>query len=246
MKRKMSDITNTESQRIINENIPPYKYNSRDYTSIDLDVLNEFMHAEFPHVSHGGPRDKGIVVENPPANICSPEEWEKIIKTILPPEWDSLEPRLRRSCKIIVRFVDKLCDNKKDIRFLGNSLDVKVNGKDENWIRLATKNLDGNILDKESIAFMLMHELAESDFWAKTKKDDKTANISKEDDENALISPHKYINLLDEKIANRRALRAIIRMWPDLTWKVPEKHIYEEDKIGGHHNNVLKKVNKTR
>jgi len=39
----------------------------------------------------------------------------------------------------------------------------------------------------------------------------------------------KYRNLLDEKIANRRALRAIHRMWPNANYKNP-KEIYEEDK----------------
>ena len=107
------DLDVSKGQSIIPQDELPYKFGGK-YTAEELEKLRTFMNAHFPHLNYGTGRDKGIIVEYPPQEICAPED-------------------------------------------------------------------------------------------------------------------QKYRNLLDEKIANRRALRAIRRMWPDARWGNPD-NVYEEDK----------------
>lgn len=206
----------------------PYRYGA-DYTGDEVARLREFMRADFPHVAYGGARQGETIVEYPPAEICPPEQWKEILDTVLVPELDEFHPLLRQGKKVI-RFVQKLYDPKEDIESGGNLATYGKGKRSEKWVRIPLKWSDGSARDRQVLIFTLMHELIEKDFWMKTHKNDLEAPSDQETEITFKSGDDdSYRNLLDEKIANRRAVRALQRMWPGFNFADPKK-IYEEDK----------------
>jgi len=117
--------------------------------------------------------------------------------------------------------VNKLWDRNNALESGGTGM----GHNDEHWFRLSI-----NGKSKEDLTFCLMHELVEYDFWEKTKPGDTEAEVKSTDEINAFKADDlTYQNLLDEKIANRRALKAVRRMWPFAHFDNPDM-IYGEDK----------------
>lgn len=222
----MTDRGDIETRQVpVNFEEVPFKLH-RGYSKKESEVIRNFMHEDFPNITYRGSRDEGVVIEYPPENICSHDMWKTILDTVFLPEWESFDPKIRRQKKAIIRFVDFLYDNALGLNSGGNGIITS----NENWFRIPFKGGDGGNISVEILTFKIMHELTETDFWSKTQKDDKEAMINTDDEINAFKSGEKeYRNLLDEKIANRRALRAIKRMWPDIDYVDP-KYVYEEDK----------------
>ena len=203
----------------------PYRFDGK-YTPEELDRLTKFMHEDFPHATYGGGRFKEVIIENPPEEICDPEKWKIILDNVFLPEWENFDLGLKRRVKIIIRFIDKIYDYQEGTASGGN---ITAKG-DEIWVRVNYKDSNNQNKEEAVLAFILMHELAENDFWHKTHSDDNEAHIEPSEEINLFKSQgQSYRHLLDEKIANRRALRAIKRMWPNANWVNPED-VYEEDK----------------
>jgi hypothetical protein len=203
----------------------PYRFGEK-YTPEELDRLSKFMHADFPHTTYGGGRYKEVIIENPPKEICDPKKWKNILDTVFLPEWENFDLRLKTHKKITVRFIDKLHDYHNNVNAGGNSIAYN----NDEFCRINFKRDSGQNKTVEDLAFVLMHELAEGDFWSKTLEDDQEAHIEHINEINILkTGEQNYRHLLDEKIANRRALRAIRRMWPNVKWINPEDE-FEEDK----------------
>lgn len=212
-------------ESLANQGEPPWNYDGK-YSPEEASKLWRFMHAEFPGVTLDGTRGGRIIVEYPPVEICSSQEWRKILDTVLVPEIGELHPLLQRR-KIFVRFVKQLRDPNTP-QWIGLGASTRINSKEGpmNPIRICYTNID-----LRELVHTIMHELIEEDFWAKTHPDDSEA--PSDETTLALIkdsdSINSYRQLLDEKIANRRALRAIRRYWPNVDWTNPEG-VYEEDK----------------
>ena len=222
----MSDKPAVEIQENVRpKDEAPYRFGGR-YTKDELDQLQRFMHEDFSHLTYGGGRHKEITIEYPPAEICKPAEWKEILDTVLLPELQVLHPSLQQK-KIIIRFTDKLYDYQNGVHSGGNGRRMN----DEEWIRVPYKNSSGkNLRSVFDCTLTLMHELIEADFWEKTLPIDKEAHSNQVGDLNVFKSEDDtYRNLLDEKIANRRALRAIKRYWPNANW-ANSSDVYEEDK----------------
>lgn len=199
----------------------PFKFHG-DYSKKELEIVKNYMHSDFPHLTYGGGRNKEVLIEYPPEEICSKSEWKNILETVFLPEYKTFNPKLLRSQKIIVRFEDKLFDDALNLESGGNGIMIN----NEELIRISTSEMN-----VQSLTFVLMHELAETDFWSKTFDNDKEAQVDPVSEINAFKSDKNqdYMNLLDEKVANRRAMRAIQRKWPDANYQ-DKSLIYDEDK----------------
>jgi len=219
------DLENKITESLTPKDEVPYRFGGK-YTPEEFDRLSKFMHADFLHATYGGGRYKEVIIENPPEEICDPKEWKNILDTVFLPEWENFDLELKRHKKITVRFVDKLHDYHNNVDSGGTGIEYG----NEKFYRIVFKTLEGQKLPVEELTFVLMHELAESDFWSKTPADDQEAHIEPINEINFFKGERQdYRHLLDEKIANRRALRAIRRMWPNANWTNPEDK-YEEDK----------------
>lgn len=204
----------------------PYRVGG--YSEQELLSLKDFMHQDFRHLRYGGDRSKGIIIEYPHAQISHMHHWKEALDAVLLPELGTLNPKLRNR-KVIVRFDNALHDNQKKISVLGNhKSDEQTNG--ETWIRVSAHYTNNDrFISIEDAVFIIMHEVFESDFWSKTHD----ADIEALDDNNrgkSLIINKKfdeYEQLLDEKVANRRAVKAMRRYWPDFELAVE----YDEDKV---------------
>lgn len=224
---KMADLGNLETETIKNgtQAEVPWRFDGR-YSQEERQVLKDFMHADFPHLNYGGGRYKDIIIEYPPEEICSQEEWKEILDKVFIPEWQTFDPKLKRKWKTIIRFVPVLYDNKLNTSAGGNF--TKQEGED--WGRINYIDEDGEKRNIQTITFILMHEFAETDFWSKTSPTDKEAHVDLAEEEVVFKNDKQtYRYLLDEKIANRRALKAIHRMWPNANYTNPEWE-YDEDK----------------
>jgi hypothetical protein len=153
--------------------------------------------------------------------------------TVFLPEWDNIAPKLKRKRKIIFRFVDDLTDNYLGIKMGACGMPESsthgfcIKPNDEQWFRISYKDEIGHVSDEKEITFRLIHELAETDFWTKTRPTDKEAQMVGRSEVATLKNGGQgYQNLLDEQIANMRALKAIRRMWPSVK-PIDE---YEENK----------------
>lgn len=225
---------NGDAEDIAKDNFPteneiPFRIDSK-YTPEELSHIGIFMHEDFPHTTYGGGRDKEVIIENVPERICDSEKWKKILDTVLLPELDEMNPKIKRNTKIIVRFEDKLHDYSIGADVSGLSLIRKGLGLDEVWVRVKNTNKYDKDRTTADLTLVMMHELAEVDFWSKTPADDQEANVELSNEIDMLLNSSKdYWQLLDEKIANRRAFRAVQRMWPNAKYLDPED-IYEEDK----------------
>lgn len=140
------------------------------------------------------------------------------------PEWQGIDLEFKRNKKIFIRFTEHLHDYYENVEAGGVGKTIG----NEHWIRIAFKNPDDTNHKIEDLTFVLMHELTERDFKLKTKSNDTQAFVNPKD-EIDYFKQGGYRNLLDEKIANRRAMRAIRRMWPNANWTNPEDE-YDEDK----------------
>jgi len=158
-----------------------------------------------------------LIVENPPEDICSISVWHNYLETVLRPEWESLHPILRRS-NIVIRFVDQLIDNKEQIEIGGDFNWFQVNGKKIHLMRLSL-NPKGKRIDVENLLFKLIHELAEEDFWQKTTKGELVDLEEANKSDAALLRRKDYPLIIDEAIANRRAVRALRKIWPIINGK---------------------------
>ncbi len=206
----------------------PYRDNTI-YTPSEFLLLRTFIHGEFRHLKYGGQRDKGIIVEYPPEKICSPREWKKIMDAVLKPEIETLEPNFKRNYLMITRFVNKLVDLDNPTAYLGG-VGEKAPALREIWNRINIIDDEGEIKTEANLVYVIMHEILERDFWEKTKPGDDEAHDAKMNEKNYFLEDNqKYWNLLDEKIANRRALRAVRRVWPEANW-TDLKDTYGEDK----------------
>lgn len=206
----------------------PFKSLGEEYTFVEYQKLKNFMHEDFQHLRYGGKNDKGIIVEYPPEQTCKPEKWKEITDTILIPEIEALDLNFRKNYLIIVRFSDNFrATSNPDIHVAGQGETVEQDK--EYWVRVNIKDEAGELKSAENYIFVVMHEILEQDFWQKTKPDDIEAYAGKLNEVNSLQNNQAYRNLLDEKVANRRALRAIRRMWPKANWTDIED-VYEEDK----------------
>lgn len=199
---------------------PIYKYDGA-YTQAEISQVGEFMHAEFPSVVIEA-RGMKFTVEYPPSYICGPNTWNYYLGKILKPEIDVLHPRFRNK-PTIVRFVPVLNDI-RDGTGAGATGNVR---DDEYWVRIPYESQNGKTKSVDEILFLIMHEITESDFWAKTQKGDTEAYVDGKLESEYFKSADSanYRNLLDEKIANRRALRAIQRVFTESSLV----HSYEED-----------------
>ena len=220
----MTDKTTEIQESVRPEGEVPYRFDGR-YTESERAQLREFMHEDFPHITYERGRGKEIIIEYPPAEICEPAEWKKILDTVLLPELQTFHPSLRQT-KTIIRFTDKLYDYQNKVDAGGNDIFMK----NEDWVRVNYKASSGKNLNLQNCTLILMHELTEGDFWQKTLPDDEDAHSGQASDIDIFKKEDQtYRNLLDEKIANRRALRAVRRYWPNANWTNPDS-VYEEDK----------------
>ena len=148
---------------------------------------------------------------------------------VLKPEIETLEPNFKRNYLMITRFVNKLVDLDNPTAYLGG-VGEKAPALREIWNRINIIDDEGEIKTEANLVYVIMHEILERDFWEKTKSDDKEARDAKMNEKNYFLEDdQKYRNLLDEKIANRRALKAVRRVWPEADWTDLED-TYEEDK----------------
>lgn len=202
------------------ENRKPYKYFpyvpyrlNDDYSKNEWKRVVDYMHMDFPAAVFESNGYGKIIVENPPQDICSPGEWKSLVEKILIPETQNFHPAFRK-IPIIVRLFPKMID-------IFQNTEIGGTGKlasNEYLVRIPYKFQDGELKRPIDILFTLMHEVCERDFWYKTKDDDTEAH-SNEDEIDLLREGEVklYDQLLDEKIANRRALRALRRVWPNAT-----------------------------
>jgi hypothetical protein len=195
------------------------------YRPEEMIRIHHFMHESFPHLTYGGGRDKKTVVEYPPEEICGHDKWKEVLDTVLKPELETLDLNLRRKTKIIVRFAERLHDYDLGTNFSGSGMPFK--NRKEQWFRISYIGKDGKARGLKTLIYILMHELTEADFWAKTNKYDPDMAIKKVEGETLENDRKAYRHLADEETAHRRAWRAIKRMWPDEKWDSFEKEFEE-------------------
>lgn len=199
-----------------------YKFDGT-YTRDEYMTFEKFMSENFEGVVLKMKGEGMIKIEYPPSSIVSHQEWDNILEVVLLTETATFHPRLRRK-KITVRFVDKLFDPTNTKESCGTCFSMPK----EEWVMIPLLNSSKCCSDTENIMFTIIHELAESDFWEKTLKYDEEAKEADLRTHDLFGNEQRYRNLLDEKIANRRAFRACQRYWPGIIW-TPGKE-YEEDK----------------
>jgi hypothetical protein len=205
---------------------PPY-HESGQYSDEEIRNLTEFMHSAGSVWSIGGGRHGILSIERSPESIMNRDKWDRCMEIGISPEWEELHPKLRQK-NIYVRFQPSIGINGKP---MATALDFPKTGsmeRGEVWIRVATQK-NGVDRSQMEIFLDLAHELAETDYYAK-KPLGLPRHFSQEDDAGTDLD---YWNLEDEKVANRRSLRALQRIDPTMTadkvWK--EEFIYPEDRV---------------
>lgn len=195
----------------------------------EIQTLYDFMHADFRHaVLRGSGRDGKVIVEFPPRNVCSMDDWCELLGTVLGPEIEELHPKLRRM-PIFVRFAEKIFYESENVSLSGNA---RVTDG-ETFVILSLEPERSKPINASYLLYIMMHEICEVDFWCKASKNEMIPNAKTDLEELRLLEKRGgfelYNNLLDEKIANRRALRAVKRAWPNLDIDFPHE-LYNEDR----------------
>jgi hypothetical protein len=196
----------------------PFHSEASRYTLEDNLQIEKFLGQEYPSFSlPRGPRDGLFKVEIP--NFPDADKMKTDILATIPEELQSCHPLLRRR-DITVRFVSALKEN-------GTGESVT----DGDILELTNKNSEVSYLirlvidqsDKEStcaqIVAGIVHEIAETDYYLKSPKGTE--------DSTQLLGTPEYSLTEDEEVANRWAIRAIRRIYPDAHFEDLE---YAQDK----------------
>lgn len=200
---------------------PVYKYDG-SYSRGEIEQVGKFMNSDFLSVTIEANRGMKFKVEYPPSSICGPHTWNYYLDKILKPEIEDLHPKFRKS-PTIVRFAPILEDARDGVQ-AGATGNVRDEGY---WVRISYMAPKNREKDPVELLFLMMHEITEHDFWAKTLKNDNQAHVGGKVEMEYFksLNSANYRNLLDEKVANRRALKAIRRVFTDSSLI----HEYDED-----------------
>lgn len=200
-----------------------------EYSDQEVTQLIEFMHGATSNWITGGGRHGVLSIERPPADIVDPTRWDQFMELAILPEWQELHPKLRQK-NIFVRFEPLISPTGVPA---AHAMDIPMKNlpdgdRDEVWIRISTQMSGDQNRNEVQIFLDLAHEIAESDYYS--KRPFGSEHHPPQDDE--ADNDMDYWNLEDEKIANRRSIRALQRLNPNMTadkvWK-PE-FVYPEDK----------------
>jgi hypothetical protein len=195
-----------------------------EFTDERKDAIYYFMHEDFNSLKIGGGRLPEMIVEYPPEYVANPVDWANAVNMVLIPELDELSPMFRKR-PTRIRFLNdnSVNQNKHEAGAAGIVMD------NENFIFVNLAKPDENNLNISTAFYYIVHEISELDFKLKSKAN-KSNDISKEQrDATFHRKDGSYHQLINEKIANRRALRAIKRLWPNTRF-TDESNLYEEDR----------------
>lgn len=190
---------------------PPFRINSDLYTSEELQKLREFFMADNydSFTIRSSPRDGYKKFESLPVSNKSAEYQDLISKTVSQLLYEC-HPLLRRR-NIIARFVPKISEDQKEKEISPGAecLDAEVDGEKIYWIRVSLENV--NEMDDENLipnlAFRVLHEIAETDYYLKSLRDTQDPK----DDPNSAEYPYSE----DEEITNRRVLKILKQFYPE-------------------------------
>lgn len=190
----------------------------------ELEAIGQFMESDYPSFElPRGPRDGVFRIEVP--KISESKEIIKLIQELVPDELQSCHPLLRRR-NIFVRFVPELIVRNAsggNTRTYGDMIGVITSrGETKYYLRVTLNDLKrrrGDDLVANAI-YKILHEIAETDYFLKSPLGTK--------DRKENFGTKEYFLEEDEAIANRRAVRALKRKFPDVKFT---KVSYPEDKI---------------
>lgn len=189
----------------------PYHDRENEYTPNEAQQILNFMNSdEFPKiVLNESQRNKGCFVEIPKISEDLQREFIRIINLILPEEIASCHPLLQRR-KIVVRFVDSLKKENGEITTHGDCLEMKIDDETVYYIRISLNHFIEDLSSENLVASLIgviIHEIAEIDYYLKSDKnlvDMKPGDVA------------EYHLLEDEEIANKRTLRALKKVYPNV------------------------------
>jgi len=192
---------------------PPYHAESGKYTKREIYGLVAFAEEEFPHFYlPKGFRDSTFKIEIP--NVSWSGRFTYAALSVLPDELQSCHPRLKRT-NVVVRFVQELeerqdFEGKKGAAAVINEISIK-NEKKLYLIRVVPEDTGNDDERVSTTLFRIIHEIAEEDYFLKSPKG--TRDLMK------FIGTPDYEYTEDEEVANRRAFRAVKKIYPTLEWR---------------------------